>query len=103
MASPSVHNITRRILRQFHSLVKPAIVPNPVAKNLSQYLLAFFTILTTHMTQEFEVRIRDGSVTEEGRHSLRKLASEFAQFQYKERIPELLTPWVDILSGQANV
>ena len=101
MTSPSAHSIVRDILRRIHSLVEPAVTPKQVVKDLSCYLLSFFTILTSHMTQEYEVCIRGGKVTEEGRLNLKKLASEFVQFQYRDRLSEILTPWVNLLSGQA--
>ena len=51
------------------------------------------------MSGEFEVQIRDGKVTNDGKSVLRQLSHESHQFQYKSRISDILFPWIQQLSG----
>ena len=70
-----------------------------IHKTLAKYLGIFFAILAKHMTGEFEVQIRDGKITDDGKKVLRTISAESVQFQYKIPIHEILTPWIHTLAG----
>ena len=69
-------------------------------KEIKDYIRTFLVILTSHMSGEFEVNIRDGKVTDKGKQVLQKISEEHVQFQYRARISDILTPWVLVLCGQ---
>ena len=69
-------------------------------RELCEYLLQFFTILQTHMESEFEVQIRDGAITTEGRKTLRKLSKEFDLFQYEGHIHRIVNAYTALFEGQ---
>ena len=71
-----------------------------IYKLLVSSLVLFFSILNSHMSNEFEVQIRDGVITEEGQAALHKLNQEYHQFQYKINIHNILDPWVAVLLDQ---
>lgn len=67
---------------------------------LIAYLVQFFQVLDRHMTNEYEVQIRLGSITNDGKAMIRKLNSDYALFQYTTKINSILLPWVTMLLGQ---
>ena len=52
------------------------------------------------MNNEFEVKIRNGEITDTGRKVLRQLFKEFHSFRYKSRITEIIYPWTQVLTSQ---
>ena len=71
----------------------------PVFKKLFAYLLTYFIVLRKHMTQEFEIQIRDGSVTTPSCAVIRELQKEYDIFQHRQNIYRILNPWVTMLLG----
>ena len=67
---------------------------NSTYKKLCIYLYRYFGILHRHMFTEYEVQIRDNSITSDGHAMLQKLHGEFEDFQYEREIHRILDPWV---------
>merc|ERR1719186_153867 len=77
-----------------------ASLAKPVHKKLVHYVHSFLIVLDNHMNNEFEVQIRSGSITDEGKHVLRKLNRDYITFQYRDQIHEIVYNFKEILLGQ---
>ena len=69
----------------------------PVFAALRKYLSSYFDVLQKHMTQEFEIQIRDGSITPASCTVVQTLQREYDIFQYKDNINRIVGPWVSML------
>ena len=87
-----------RISHTLHPLMKLTVWK--IHDTLFAYLVIFMDILTRHMHTEYEIQIRDGAVCDHSYPVLRTLNSEHHNFQYKDRIADILSPWTTMLLGQ---
>ena len=67
---------------------------------LRDYLLKYFITLQSHMSTEYEVQIRNGTITDDGKNVLKTLYGDYCVFQYKPNIKAILQPWLSVLCGQ---
>ena len=55
-------------------------------KEIGHYLVQFKNVLTTHLSSEFEIQIRDGNITLAGQQTLLDLQKNYDVLQYESRI-----------------
>ena len=58
-------------------------------KEIGHYLVQFKNVLTTHLSSEFEIQIRDGNITLAGQQTLLDLQKNYDVLQYESRIDEI--------------
>ena len=71
-----------------------------VRKQLYTYSSQYSEILTKHLSNETEVQIVGGCVTEDSLPKLSKLESEMAMLQFRPNLRRILRPWAVVLLGQ---
>ena len=72
----------------------------PVFSDMISYLVKFFDVLHRHMSTEYEVQVKNGMITPDGKEMLRRLNDDHQLFQYKPKLVSLLSPWINLLLAQ---
>ena len=71
------------------SFPKPLILKR-LRRKLYEYCIKFEKLLYQHLSSEFEVQIRGGEITTEGKQVIKKLREHFDDFQFERNIREIL-------------
>ena len=72
----------------FRSFPKPFLLIL-LKKKLLKYSVKFESVLTNHFCLEFEINIRDGTITQDGQKILASLAENHEVLQFEARVREI--------------